>query len=121
MAGQFDAAAKHFTAAIENDPTDHVFFSNRSACYASVGKLNAAIEDAEKCVELKPDWDKAHFRKAAALEASEKDAEALIALEVRKNPRAGLAEPKLCRNRTPRRSPLTTDNCVPQTIFHAYT
>ena len=43
------------------------------------------MQDAEKCCELKPDWDKAHFRKAAALEASEKDAEALIALEVRKN------------------------------------
>ena len=67
MAGQFDAAAKHFTAAIEHDPTDHVFFSNRSACYASVGKLNAAIEDAEKCVELKPDWGKGYHRKGTAL------------------------------------------------------
>ena len=67
MAGQFDAAAKHFTAAIENDPTDHVFFSNRSACYASVGKLNAAIEDAEKCVELKPDWGKGYSRLGLAL------------------------------------------------------
>jgi len=43
------------------------------------------LQDAEKCCELKPDWDKAHCRKAAALEASEKDADALIALEVRKN------------------------------------
>ena len=67
VAGQFDAAAKHFTAAIENDPTDHVFFSNRSACYASVGKLNAAIEDAEKCVELKPDWGKGYSRLGLAL------------------------------------------------------
>ena len=67
MAGQFDAAAKHFTAAIENDPTDHVFFSNRSACYASVGKLNAAITDAEKCVELKPDWGKGYSRLGLAL------------------------------------------------------
>ena len=67
MAGQFDAAAKHFTAAIEHDPTDHVFFSNRSACYASVGKLNAAIEDAEKCVELKPDWGKGYSRLGLAL------------------------------------------------------
>jgi len=46
--------------------------------------VSQALQDAEKCCELKPDWDKAHFRKAAALEASEKDAEALIALEVRK-------------------------------------
>ena len=46
--------------------------------------MSQALQDAKKCCELKPDWDKAHFRKAAALEASEKDAEALIALEVRK-------------------------------------
>ncbi len=106
------------------DPSDAKLapiYSNRSASFLKLSKVTQALTDAEKCVELKPDWDKAHFRKAAALEASEKDAEALIALEVRKNPRAGLAEPKLCRNRTPRRSPLTTDNCVPQTIFHAYT
>lgn len=96
-------------------------YSNRSASFLKLSKVTQALTDAEKCVELKPDWDKAHFRKAAALEASEKDAEALIALEVRKNPRAGLAEPKLCRNRTPRLSPRTTDSRVPQTIFHAYT
>ena len=89
-------------------------YSNRSASFLKLSKVTQALTDAEKCVELKPDWDKAHFRKAAALEASEKDAEALIALEVRKNPRAGLAEPKLCRNRTPRlhraspHAPLTT-------------
>jgi hypothetical protein len=55
--------------------------------------VSQALQDAEKCCELKPDWDKAHFRKAAALEASEKDAEALIALEVRKN--------SLSRNKKP--------------------
>ena len=60
-------------------------YSNRSASFLKLSKVTQALTDAEKCVELKPDWDKAHFRKAAALEASEKDAEALIALEVRKN------------------------------------
>ena len=45
--------------------------------------MSQALQDAERCVQLRPEWDKAHFRKAAALEASEKDDEALIALEVR--------------------------------------
>lgn len=67
VAGQFDAAAKHFTAAIEADPSDHVFYSNRSACYASMGKLNAAISDAETCVEMKPDWGKGYSRLGLAL------------------------------------------------------
>ena len=67
VAGNFDAAAKHFSAAIDEDPTDHVFYSNRSACYASVGKLTAAILDAEKCVELKPEWAKGYSRLGLAL------------------------------------------------------
>jgi tetratricopeptide (TPR) repeat protein len=58
VSGKFDEAAKHFTDALNEDPTDHVFYSNRSACYASVGKLSAAVEDANKCVELKPEWGK---------------------------------------------------------------
>ena len=57
-------------------------FSNRSASFLKLSKVNQALADAEKCVELKPDWDKAHFRKAAALEAGEDDDEALKALEV---------------------------------------
>ena len=41
------------------------------------------MADAEKCVELQPDWDKAYFRKAVALEASDDDDLALIEFEVR--------------------------------------
>jgi len=72
------AAADH---GIENDAKLAPIYSNRSASFLKLSKVTQALTDAEKCVELKPDWDKAHFRKAAALEASEKDAEALIALE----------------------------------------
>jgi len=72
------AAADH---GIENDAKLAPIYSNRSASFLKLSKVSQALQDAEKCCELKPDWDKAHFRKAAALEASEKDAEALIALE----------------------------------------
>ena len=42
-------------------------YSNRSASFLKLSKVTQALTDAEKCVELKPDWDNAHFRKAAAL------------------------------------------------------
>ena len=32
-----------------------------------MGKLNAAIEDAEKCIEIKPEWGKGHSRLGVAL------------------------------------------------------
>jgi hypothetical protein len=33
-----------FSEAIEHDPTDHIFYSNRSACYSSTGKIPRAVE-----------------------------------------------------------------------------
>ena len=61
--------------------------SNRSASFLKLSKVSQALQDAEKCVELRPDWDKAHFRKAAALEANDNDDEALIEFEVRVCPK----------------------------------
>jgi len=63
----FETAVKEFTVAIENDPSDHVFFSNRSASYASLNKFNEALTDATQCVTLKPDWAKGYSRQGAAL------------------------------------------------------
>ena len=57
-AQNFPEAIKHFTNAIAEDDTDHVFYSNRSACYSSLKKYDEALADGTKCVELKPDWAK---------------------------------------------------------------
>lgn len=65
-AKNFKAAIEHFTEAIKHDPTDHVFFSNRSACYASLEEYEKALEDGSECVRLKPDWAKGYTRKAHA-------------------------------------------------------
>ena len=43
--------------------------SNRSAALLQLSKTAKALADAEECIRLEPDWDKGHFRKAAALEA----------------------------------------------------
>ena len=41
---KYDDAAKAFSDAITHDPTDHIFYSNRSACYSSTGKITKAVE-----------------------------------------------------------------------------
>ena len=56
-------------------------YSNRSASLLKLLKVSLALADAEKCIELRPDWDKAHFRKAAVLEEMRDDDGALRALE----------------------------------------
>jgi len=65
-AKNYKEAIVHFTEAIKHDPTDHVFFSNRSACYASLENYDKALEDGAQCVKLKPDWAKGYTRKAHA-------------------------------------------------------
>ncbi|MBA0714327.1 hypothetical protein Golax_013307, partial [Gossypium laxum] len=64
--GDFNAAIKHFTDAINLSPTNHVLYSNRSAAYASLHQYEAALSDAKKTVELKPDWSKGYSRLGAA-------------------------------------------------------
>lgn len=64
--GDWKLAADHFTGAIKLDPTDHVFYSNRSGAYANLARYEDALKDAKKCVELKPDWWKAWSRKGHA-------------------------------------------------------
>lgn len=71
--------------AITADPSDHVFYSNRSAAYLSKGDAAAALEDAEKCIGIKSDWGKGFGRKGAALHALGHYDEAVQAYE------AGLA------------------------------
>ncbi len=43
--------------------------SNRSVAYLKAGNAQRAVQDAEKCTQLKEDWDKVHFRLGAAQEA----------------------------------------------------
>mmetsp|Transcript_91309 Transcript_91309/g.254257 ORF Transcript_91309/g.254257 Transcript_91309/m.254257 type:complete len:593 (-) Transcript_91309:100-1878(-) len=66
QAKKYEEAIQHFTEAIRFNPTDHVFFSNRSACYASLEKYEKAFEDGAQCVKLKPEWAKGYTRKGLA-------------------------------------------------------
>eukprot|EP00793_Prasinoderma_coloniale_P003985 PRCOL_00006826-RA len=84
-AGDYDAAIAKFTEAIALDGSNHVFYSNRSACYASLGKFEEALEDGQSCVNIKPDWAKGYARKGAALHGLKRYNDALAAYE------AGLA------------------------------
>lgn len=64
--GNFEEAIKHYSAGIEVDATNHVLYSNRSACQASLGNWQDALNDAKKTVELKPDWAKGYSRLGGA-------------------------------------------------------
>ena len=65
-AKDFPAAVEAFSKAIELDANNHVLYSNRSACYASMQQYDEAVDDAEKCVSLSPAWSKGYVRLGAA-------------------------------------------------------
>lgn len=66
-----------YTKAIEEAPEDHTILGNRAAAYHQSGQYDEALTDAEKCIEVKPDWSKGYQRKAMALQAQSKLDEAI--------------------------------------------
>jgi Ca2+-binding EF-hand superfamily protein len=70
-----------YTKAIEADPANHVYYSNRSAAYLKKGDAANALVDAEKCLELNADFEKGYSRKGAALHGLKKYDESIAALE----------------------------------------
>ena len=80
-AKDFDGAIAKYTEAIAIDPSNHVFYSNRSAAYLSKGDPQKALEDAEKCISAKSDWPKGYGRKGAALHALHNYPDAIEAYE----------------------------------------
>jgi len=66
----YKAAVHNYSVAIDMDPSDGVYYSNRSAAYRRLKNYELALEDAEKCCELKPDWAKGFARKGFALKVN---------------------------------------------------
>jgi len=65
-AGDFATAIKEFTDAIAFEPTNEVYYSNRSAALLSAGKSTQAQQDANKAIELAPKWGKGYARLGAS-------------------------------------------------------
>jgi L1 cell adhesion molecule like protein len=66
-AGNWLAAVEHFTSAIAEDSSDHVFYSNRSAANLKLLRTSDAVDDAYQCTRLAKDWSKGYSRLGAAL------------------------------------------------------
>lgn len=62
----FEEAIKHYSAAIKLDPKNHVYYSNRSASYASLKKYTEAISDAKQCIKHDLTFIKGYYRLATA-------------------------------------------------------
>lgn len=69
QAGNVSKAIEFYSKAIRADGANHLYFSNRSAAYLKQGDANNALDDANACIGLAPDFAKGYSRKGAALHA----------------------------------------------------
>jgi thioredoxin len=67
QSGNFDLAIEYFTKGIEQEPNNHLLYSNRSVAYLTIHKEQESLKDAEKCIKLDPTFSKGYVRKANAL------------------------------------------------------
>jgi len=66
----FHEAILNYSQAIKLNPADPILYSNRSLAFLKISHLYYANEDAEKAIELDPNWAKGYFRKAEVLFAA---------------------------------------------------
>src|SRR5699024_7502074 len=65
-----------YNEAIKNDNENHFLYSNRSVTFLSLKNSKLSLEDADRVIELKPDWGKGYLRKGNALIQAERFNEA---------------------------------------------
>jgi len=82
--GNYIEAIKWYTKAIDELP-NHIYYSNRAACYTALGELQKAVEDSEQCIKLDPKWAKGYYRRGNALALLHRHNEALETLQTGNN------------------------------------
>ncbi|XP_037442209.1 transient receptor potential channel pyrexia-like [Triticum dicoccoides] len=60
------SAINFYSMAIKLNPGDVTLHSNKSLCWINLGEGDKALEDAEFCRMIRPDWPKACYRQGAA-------------------------------------------------------
>jgi stress-induced-phosphoprotein 1 len=80
-AKEYDTAIEHYSTAIRHDGSNHIYFSNRAACYAAKADWAASLADAQECVKLSPGFIKGYYRLVTACIELEKYEDAMFAVK----------------------------------------
>ena len=66
----YKKAIECYTQALAEAGNDHTILGNRSAAHYQLREYEEALNDADQCINIKPDWSKGYQRKAMALQAT---------------------------------------------------
>lgn len=87
--GSYISAVEAWTRGLTHaSPTDHLYaelLCNRSAGFLYLDNPEAALQDAEACMQLHPDFSKAYFRRGEALFALGRDVESAEAFSAHRS------------------------------------
>ncbi|KAI9911464.1 hypothetical protein PsorP6_009734 [Peronosclerospora sorghi] len=78
---EFHDARTKYSHALSLHPLNPFLYGNRSAAHHRLQAFDRALEDAQKAIELAPDWSKGYLRHAAACEALGRWTDALASYE----------------------------------------
>ena len=78
---KYKDAALYYTSALSEDPSSHTVYSNRSLAYSKLQQFDSALQDANKCTELAPNFARGYLRKSVALTGLGESSKALSAAE----------------------------------------
>jgi len=82
---EYRAAEKCYTRTLERNPDSYITLTNRAACRLAFEtekfKVEEILEDAERALEINPQWYKAKFRQGIILNKLHRYDEAIWALE----------------------------------------
>ena len=80
-AGNFPDAIKEFDEGVKRDPNNKFLYSNRSFAYIKLMEPVRGLQDAEKCLELDPEFVKAWARKGTCHQLQKEYHKAMEAFE----------------------------------------
>jgi len=78
---QFADAVKYYTAAIDLDNQNSIYYGNRAAAYSKLNDFQNAIKDCEKAIEIDPKYAKAYGRMGLAYASLEQHEQAIKAFK----------------------------------------
>jgi stress-induced-phosphoprotein 1 len=62
----YEKAIEFYSKAIEAEPSNHIFYSNRSLTYFKMNMFVESLKDADMSIEYNSSWAKGFQRKGAA-------------------------------------------------------
>lgn len=78
---QYSRAINCYTRAIQLNPNDANFYSNRALSYFNLGQYLNCLNDCEKALKINPELVKAHKKKAQTLAHMLRFGEAVTAMK----------------------------------------